>query len=126
MGLFGTTFIDLEVGERLAGLLERWLGRQGDNRQIIRRLNLIMSKQEDFDAQIQAANEKLDGIGSAVAAEAAQVAEFIAANPAVDTSGLAGVVERLGGVGASVSGIFEPAAEPAPEPAPSDEPVVEG
>lgn len=77
------------------------------------RLDKIMANQADFDAQIQAANDKLDAIGTAISDEAKQIADFIANQPAsVDTSALQGVVDRLGTVSDSVSGIFTPPAEP--------------
>jgi len=88
-----------------------------------------MSAQDDFNAQIQAANDKLDAIGTdvtntqaAITAEAQQVADFIASQPAgVDTSALQGVVDRLGaaadslgGTADAVGGIFTPPTPPEP------------
>lgn len=67
-----------------------------------------MANQEEFDAQIARANTSLDGIATAIAAEAAQIQAFIDAHPSTDTSALEGVVTRLETVGTSVGGIFTP------------------
>jgi len=97
-------------------LLDRIADTTGIERQlrmINRRLDKIMSNQAEFDAQITAANEKLDALGTAVQAEADQVAAFIASQPAgVDTSALDGVVARLGAAADSVGNIFTPPAPP--------------
>jgi hypothetical protein len=78
-----------------------------------------MATQAEFDAQIQAANEKLDALGVAIQAEADQVAAAIAALPAgVDTSALDGVVTRLGAAADSVVNIFTPPDTTPAEPAP--------
>lgn len=79
----------------------------------------IMSKQAQFDLQIGDINTKLDGIGSSIESERQQISDFIAANPAVDTSALQGVSDRLSTLGDSVGGIFEPAAEAPAEEAPA-------
>ena len=74
-----------------------------------------MASQAEFDAQVQAANDKLDALGTAIQAESDQIAAFIASQPAgVDTSALDGVVTRLGAAADSVSGIFTPPETPAP------------
>lgn len=87
----------------------------------------IMATQADFDAEIQAVNDKLgdletdfSSISDAVKSEADEIAAFIAANPQVDTSALDGVQTRLTGVAdnidtvaGSVGGIFTPPAAPA-------------
>ena len=101
-----------------------------------------MAKQEEFDALIAQATEQLDTVSEqlegiavsvnatadAVTAEAEQIAAFIAANPAVDTSALQGVVDRLtvtstkatevadsaDDLAGEVSDIFTPAEEEVP------------
>jgi len=106
----------LDATPKLAVLLDRIADTTGIERQlrmINRRLDKIMSNQAEFDAQITAANEKLDALGTAVQAEADQVAAFIASQPAgVDTSALDGVVARLGAAADSVGNIFTPPAPP--------------
>lgn len=72
-------------------------------------LETMSEKQDEFDAKITAANTALDAIGEAVAAEAKQVADFIATNPQIDTSALDGVVTRLEAVDDSINTVFEPA-----------------
>lgn len=78
--------------------------------------------QEEFNAAMDAANATLDtlvsdvsDIAAAITAEAEQIAAFIAGNPTLDTSALAGVQARLTGVAdslgtvaGSVEGIFTP------------------
>jgi hypothetical protein len=111
----------IEIGANLAGILERVLN--SNHVEIREILGEIMSAQEDFDAKITRANAALDEVAAAVAAEAAQIAEFIAANPSVNTEALEGVVARLEGASESVAGVFEPPApEPDPEPEPEPEP----
>ena len=93
--------------------------------EINRRLTQIMASQEEFDAQIAAANTSLDAIATditaisaAVTAEAQQIADFIASLPPnVDTSALTGVVDRLGvaagglaDTSTAIAGIFTPPA----------------
>jgi predicted PurR-regulated permease PerM len=76
---------------------------------IIKEIKIIRMSQEEFDNQIAEANQKLDGLGEAIAAERQQIADFIASQPAaVDTSALTGVLARLGGISETVSGIFTP------------------
>ncbi len=117
----------LGVDDRLAHILERFVSPpiqtqltkiQRDIDKIKENQKIIMSNQAEFDAQIQAANDKLDALGTAVQAEADQVKAFIDSQPAgVDTSALDGVVARLGAAADSVNNIFTPpATEPAPEP----------
>lgn len=64
--------------------------------------------QEEFDAQIAAANTSLDDAATAVTNEAQQISDFIAMHPGIDTSALSGVVTRLQGVATSVGNIFTP------------------
>lgn len=82
--------------------------------------------QENFDLQVQVANEKLDDIATglttaqeAIAAEGEQIRQFIEDNPAVNTSALDGVVARLSSASETVAtlatgigGVFEPTTEP--------------
>lgn len=106
---------EVEIGDNLAGILNRILTT---NHEIISgRLDQIMANQADFDTKITRANTALDEIATAVAAEAQQISDFIAANPSVDTSALDGVVERLEGVNESIAGVFEPASGEPTEPA---------
>lgn len=107
-----------ELGPNLTRLLETVI--IGNHNELLGRLNNIMSAQEDFDAKITAANAAIDAVGVAVAAEAAQVAAFIAANPSVDTSALSGVVTRLEALDESVNTVFDD--NPTPPP-PAEEPV---
>ena len=80
-------------------------------KKIQEKLNKIMATQAELDAQVQAANDKLDALGTAIQAEADQIAAFIASQPAgLDTSALDGVVARLGAAADSVSSIFTPPA----------------
>ncbi len=68
---------------------------------------IIMNTQADFDAAIAEVNDKLDAIGVDVAAEAEEIAAFIDAQPPeVDTSALAGVVDRLSALDDGIKGIF--------------------
>lgn len=78
---------------------------------ILRRLNTIMSTQEEFDTKINEANTALDTISNQIAAEAEQIAQFIRDNPGVNTSALDGVVARLNTTAESVGTIFTPPAE---------------
>lgn len=101
--------IVFDISPALSRAIDRWFDS------VTRRLNeiqesleIIMASQEEFDVKINAANAALDGIATAVAAEAQQIADFIAANPTVDTSALDGVVTRLEGVGESIGSVFEP------------------
>jgi predicted PurR-regulated permease PerM len=90
---------------------------------IKKELRSIIMNQEEFDAKINEANASLEAIGVSVEAERQEVANFIAGLPAgIDTSGLLGVVSRLGGIATAVSGIFTP---PAVEPPVVEPPVVE-
>jgi len=118
-----------ELSPELEALLVQILDQSRKLNKIQRSLDKIMSAQDDFNAQIQAANDKLDAIGTdvtntqaAITAEAQQVADFIASQPAgVDTSALQGVVDRLGaaadslgGTADAVGGIFTPPTPPEP------------
>jgi septal ring factor EnvC (AmiA/AmiB activator) len=109
----------LEFLEKEFGSIKRQLNK------INRRLDQIMATQEEFDAQIAAANASLDSISTdltnisaAITAEAQQISDFIASLPAgTDTSALDGVVTRLGttadslsGTADAVGGIFTPPA----------------
>lgn len=103
--------IIFDISPALSRAIDRWcdsVTRQLN--EIQESLEIIMASQEEFDAKINAANTALDGIATAVAAEAQQIADFIAANPTVDTSALDGVVTRLESVGTSVGLVFEPPA----------------
>lgn len=81
---------------------------------------IIIMNQADFDAQVAAINDKLDALGVDVGAEADEIAAFIAAQPPeVDTTALAGVVDRLSALDDGIKGIFTPPA-PAPAPAPPE------
>ncbi len=131
--------VTVDITPKLYEILERVLNQNFEVHrslhQIQEKLDLIMATQEEFDAQIAAANASLDAIatdvtniGAAVTAEAQQIADFIASQPAgVDTSALAPTVDKLNAVAASlagtadaVSGIFTPPAPaPAPEPTPA-------
>lgn len=100
-----------DISEPLARAIDQMFGSASVTRQlneIQETLEIIMGNQAEFDAKITAANTALEGITAAIAAEAAQIAEFIAANPAVDTSALDGVVTRLESVGTSIGSVFEP------------------
>jgi ABC-type transporter Mla subunit MlaD len=106
----------LDATPKLAILLDRIADTTGIERQlrmINRRLDKIMSTQAEVDAQVAAANEKLDALATAIQAEADQVAAAIAALPAgVDTSQFDGVNTRLSAMADSVSNIFTPPAPP--------------
>lgn len=90
-----------------------------------------MGNQADFDAKIERATVALDAVAEAVTAESAQIAQWIAENPGVNTSGLDAVVARLENVAGSVANVFdpelspEPTPEPEPEPTPEPEPIPE-
>ena len=76
---------------------------------ISKRLNKIIMNQEEFDAQITAANTALDEIATAITNETAQIIAYIESLPPnTDTSALTGVVDRLSTVSAAVGGVFEP------------------
>lgn len=105
--------LNIEIGERLERVLRRCFGPSEPSTfeiETTRRLKIIMSNQAEFDAQIQRANAALDDIALAVAAEAQQVADFIAAHPSVNTSALEGVVARLTSAKDSIGTVFEPPA----------------
>ena len=70
----------------------------------------------DMQTSIDALTANQAAVAAAVTAEAQQIADFIAAHPAVDTSGLATVQANLaaavaasGGEATTVEGIFTPA-----------------
>lgn len=69
--------------------------------------------QAEFDAEILRATTDLDTIATKITDEATEIQTFIDGHPNVDTSALAGVVNRLGTVGDAVSGIFTPPTPPA-------------
>ena len=107
-----------EFGDNFTKVLKSILTE--NHNEILGRLNQIMANQAEFDEQITTANAALDDIQQKVTAEAQQVADFIAANPQIDTSALTGVVNRLQGVGASVENVFTP---PVTEPSSGGEPT---
>jgi hypothetical protein len=106
--------IVFDISDKLAQVLacSSLVTRQLDR--IEEKIDKVMATQEEFDEQIAAANVALDEIATAIAAETAQIEAYIAANPGVDTSALAGVVARLEGVNENISAVFEPPAEAPP------------
>lgn len=111
--------VEFSISDKTAKCLEGLFAPSETLNEILQGVKKLMSNQEQFDAQITAANTALDAIAAAVAAEAQQIADFIAANPAVDTSALAGVVTRLEAADDAISNVFtEPVVDP-----PTEEPV---
>jgi|GEM_PF-5659301 len=109
--------VTVGVTDELAILLDKLADKTGIEhvlKSIERSLHKIMATQAEVDAKVAAANEKLDALGTAIQAEADQVAAALAAlPPSVDISGFDGVVDRLGAAADGVSNIFTPV-EPAP------------
>ncbi len=112
---------EITISDKFAEILDRIFIPNNDLKDIKRSLQNIMSAQTDFDAKITKANEALDAIGTAIAAEAQQIADFIAANPSVNTSALDGVVSRLESVDESVNTVFDANPTP-PQPTPDTDP----
>lgn len=81
---------------------------------------MLMATQEQLDQLATQIEEAKTTITSKIAEETAQVQEFIASHPDLDTTKLESAVSNLNGLGDAVSGIF-PDAPPATEP-PAEEP----
>lgn len=118
--------LTLDITDKFARVIERACKPSTFEQETLRRLEIIMGRQEDFDTQITAANTALDAIAAAVAAEAQQIADFIAANPAVDTSALSGVVTRLEAADEAIGSVFTAPTGPVDpvDPVDPDAPVV--
>jgi ABC-type transporter Mla subunit MlaD len=121
---------DKQLVQELQGIRHELFHIRQEQFEIKEKLKAIMATQEEFNAQIAAANEKLDAIGTdvtnigtSITAETQQILDFLATLPAgIDTSAMDGVVTRLGaaadslsGTADSISGIFTP-----PVPAPTE------
>ena len=111
--------IIFDISEKLARILKCECDYNNQFSDIKRSLKQIMSNQMEFDEKITRANTALDEVTVAISAEGQQIRDFIAANPAVDTSALDGVVTRLESVNESIGGVFEAAPEPPAEEVPA-------
>lgn len=75
------------------------------------KLDVLMSQQDDINADVTAIEAGVAGLGTAAAAIQAEIDALKAANPALDLSGLDKAAADLNG---AVSGITAIAAPPAP------------
>ena len=77
---------------------------------INRKLDVIMSQQDDITADVQAVNQAVTDLGTATTAIEAEITALKAANPAVDLTGLDAAV---GSLKTAVSGVAAIAPPPA-------------
>ena len=75
-----------------------------------RKLDVIMSQQDDITADVQAIGQAVTGLGTATTSIEAEIAALKAANPAVDLTGLDAAV---GSLKTAVSGVAAIAPPPA-------------
>ena len=75
-----------------------------------RKLDVIMSQQDDITADVQAVNQAVTDLGTATTAIEAEITALKAANPAVDLTGLDAAV---GSLKTAVSGVAAIAPPPA-------------
>lgn len=74
---------------------------------ILKKLEIIIMNQEEFNQEIAKANQSLDDIAVSITNETQEIKDFIASLPPnVDTSALDGVVTRLGSVSAAIGEVF--------------------
>ena len=76
---------------------------------INKKLDVLMSQQDDITADVQAVQQAVDDLGTAATAIEAEIAALKAANPGLDLSGLDTVVGKLKTAVTSVAAIAPPA-----------------
>jgi prefoldin subunit 5 len=76
---------------------------------INRKLDVLMSQQDDITADVQAVQQAVDDLGTAATAIEAEIAALKGANPALDLTGLDSAVASLKTAVSGVAAIAPPA-----------------
>jgi uncharacterized protein YlxW (UPF0749 family) len=84
-----------------------------------KKLDALMTQQNDLTADVQAIQEAVTGLGAASAAIEAEIESLQEANPQLDLTSLDSAVGTLTTAVSAVTAIAPPAAAPAPPPAAS-------